>query len=97
MKSREELDTFARGIGQGLPFELRWGAYIATESQRSVSAPLKVAATVLIAAVTHPEWAIAAVRTMREAHGFINPFPAEELAAEVERLVSLAYIERSQQ
>lgn len=97
MTTREELDAFAHSIGQGLPFHLRWGGYIATESGRSVSAPIKVAATVLEAAVRHPEWAIAAVQALRASPWMNNAYPAEDIDREAERLVSLAYIERSEQ
>lgn len=98
MKTRKELDAIALAFAQGLPFDMRWGGYIATEALKRPdgSGALRVAATVLEAAVRHPEWAIAAVRELR-ASGNLHMYPTAEIEAEAERLVMLSFIERSQQ
>lgn len=96
--NRKELDDFAIGIGQGLPFDMRWGGYVVSEAlkhpQPGVGA-MRIAAVALEAAVRHPEWAIAAVQELHRS-GMLVTYPAAEIQAEADRMVSFAYIERSE-
>ena len=97
--SSKELDNIIAGIAKGLPFDMRWGGYIVSEAlkyeQPGVSA-MRLAAVALEAAVLHPEWAIAAVQELHRS-GMLATYPTEEIQAEAERMVRLAFIERSEQ